>query len=133
DFGLPAALRWWAGELARRAPLQVHLAGEDALPRLPGEMEAQLFRIAQEAMMNIVKHASATRIDIALSSAQGRVRLRIEDNGRGFDPGGHDPLLRRPSWGLVHMRERALAIDGELRIESRPDAGTRVEVEAPLP
>lgn len=133
DFGLPAALRWWSGELTRHLPLQVRLHGEEALPRLPAGVETQLFRIAQEALMNIVKHADATRVDIALAAADGRLRLSIEDDGRGFDPDGRDPQAHGPCWGLVHMRERALAIDGELRIASRPQAGTRVEVEAPLP
>jgi signal transduction histidine kinase len=95
-------------------------------------MEQHLLRIAQEAVTNVLKHAGATRIAIHLRTGERKLRLRIEDNGRGFEEpdvfsslGGH--------FGLIGMRERAERLGGELRLESRPGVGTEVEVTVPLP
>ena len=99
---------------------------------LPEAMEQHLLRIAQEAVTNVLKHAGATMIVIQLRIAERKLRLRISDNGRGFEEpdvfsslGGH--------FGLIGMRERAERLGGELRLESRPGQGTEVEVTVPLP
>ena len=99
---------------------------------LPQAMEQHLLRIAQEAVTNALKHAAATNIAIHLRTAERQLRLRIEDNGRGFEEpdvfsslGGH--------FGLLGMRERAERLGGDLRLESRPGVGTEVEVTVPLP
>ena len=105
---------------------------EGPLTELPQEVEQHLLRIAQEAVANVLKHAGATRIAIQLRTADRKLRLRIEDNGHGFEQqdvfsslGGH--------FGLLGMRERAERLGGEMHLESRPGKGTEVEVTVPLP
>jgi signal transduction histidine kinase/ligand-binding sensor domain-containing protein len=99
---------------------------------LPQAMEQHLLRIAQEAVTNALKHAAATSIAIRLRTAERKLRLRIEDNGRGFEErDAFSPLDGH--FGLIGMRERAERLGGELRLESRPGGGTEVEVTVPLP
>ena len=108
----------------------VHAEGPPG--ELPQAMEQHLLRIAQEAVTNVLKHAGAKKIAIHLRFSERKLRLKIEDNGRGFEEqdvfsslGGH--------FGLIGMRERAERLGGELRLESRPGVGTEVEVTVPLP
>ena len=89
-------------------------------------LEAGLYRIAQEAIANAVKHAHASAISIRLNEVDNGIRLVIEDDGRGFDPGRHSS-----GFGLIGMHERAELVGGTLTIESGPGEGTRVEVSAP--
>ena len=102
---------------------------------LPGHTEAALYRIAQEALQNVVRHAEASSVTVQLRADDGTVRLVIADDGRGFDPdpgasadGGDDPAR---GYGLVGMRERAELIGATLTVASRPGLGTRVEVAVP--
>jgi signal transduction histidine kinase len=129
DFGLVAALRALAESQSSRLNLQIDVVGDDVTPR-PGRLvENSLFRIAQEAVMNAARHASATRIAVAFAERDGRVILTVRDDGVGFDLDvpGTDP----DHWGLKSMRERARAIGGMLHVESAPGAGTRVTAEVP--
>jgi signal transduction histidine kinase len=87
-----------------------------------------LYRIAQEAIHNTVKHARATTIDLSLTTHDGRIKLDIADNGRGFDASGTFP----GHLGLVSMRERATRAGGDLTIDSSSGEGTRVRVEVPV-
>jgi signal transduction histidine kinase len=93
-------------------------------------METALFRIAQEAMINVLKHAGATQIIISLDEKLGVIQLSITDNGRGFVL---ERQVRKPDsgWGLIHMRERVEAQSGELRILSSPGEGTRIVAAIP--
>lgn len=127
DFGLLAALRTHAQPFAARLGIPVHVNGDEIEPRLAISVETALFRITQEALTNIAKHAHAHRVVINLDSNPGRVTLVIADDGTGFDAGQGNP--RPESWGLRNMRERAQAMDADLRIESSPGKGTRVIVE----
>ena len=118
---------WTAGQ-----PVDVSVEVSGDRKPIPPEMEQQLLRIAQEAVANIVKHAHASRIGIKLQREAGRLRLRIVDNGKGFEEqdafaaqGGH--------FGLIGMRERAERLGGELHLASQPGAGTEVEVSVPIP
>lgn len=95
--------------------------------RLPAALERGLYRIAQEALYNVVKHARASRVAVELELGPDRVRLRVRDDGIGFDP----LAVRHRSLGLTSMRERAEELGGRLRVASRPGAGTTVEAEAP--
>jgi signal transduction histidine kinase len=129
DFGLVAALRTLAESQSSRLNLQIDVAGDDVTPR-PGHLvESSLFRIAQEAVMNAARHASATRVAVAFAERDGRVILTVSDDGVGFDLNapGTDP----DHWGLKSMRERARAIGGMLHVETAPGAGTRVTAEVP--
>ncbi|OAI52089.1 hypothetical protein AYO46_06505 [Betaproteobacteria bacterium SCGC AG-212-J23] len=126
DYGLYAAIEWHARQLANRTGLRVELGGAKLEPRPAAEVEMALFRIAQEALTNVAKHAGASRATISLSSEAGRVRLVIEDDGRGILPAANDS--EEQGWGMAVMRERAAAVGGAMRVESR-ERGTRVVVE----
>jgi signal transduction histidine kinase len=123
-----AALTKHAHASRARHALQVgtELAEE---PALPLDTKEALYRIAQEALHNIVKHAEATRVDLSLTCRGAEVVLEVRDNGRGFDPAGDFP----GHLGLKSMRERALRAGGLLSVRSSPGAGTTVRAVVPLP
>jgi two-component system, NarL family, sensor histidine kinase DevS len=129
DFGLGAALERLAGVVGEQSAFTIDV--NVALPGglLPPEHETAIYRIVQEALTNVVKHASAKRVSIIVASSAKTVRAVIEDDGVGFSP-GH---VREQALGLVGMRERAQLLDGRLEVESAPGAGTTVVVEIPLP
>jgi PAS domain S-box-containing protein len=130
ELGLAAALTEHARQVAGRGGISVAVRGAEATPRLPLAMEITLFRIAQEALTNVARHAHATEVTLVLESGPDSVALTIADNGRGFDAGA--PLKEpKASLGLVSMRERAESVGGRLRVESAPGKGTRVIVETP--
>jgi signal transduction histidine kinase len=130
ELGLAAALNEHARQVAGRSGFSVAIRAPDGIPRLAPVTEITLFRIAQEALTNVAKHARATEVTVALKAGPDTVILSIADNGRGFDTAARP---ERPSarLGLVGMRERAEAIGGKLRVESAPGEGARVIVEAP--
>jgi signal transduction histidine kinase/ligand-binding sensor domain-containing protein len=118
---------WTAG-----SGVEVKVDADGHPAELPQEMEQHLLRIAQEAVANALKHAGASRISIQLRTGDRKLRLRIEDNGHGFEQqdvfsslGGH--------FGLIGMRERAERLGGDMHLQSRPGEGTEVEVTVPLP
>jgi len=128
DLGV--ALGRLADRLTQGRPIACQARVDGEVQPLPNGTQDQLFRIAQEAMANAVKHAQASRIEVALSFEAGQVRLSVIDDGCGFDPAlaqgaqaGH--------FGLTGMRERAQRL-GPLTIDSRPGAGTRVEIVVPV-
>lgn len=130
DLGLPATLRWYAGELRARDGLQVaiELIGEDEA--LPGEVATALFRITQEALNNVVRHSRSDRASVRVEYLPDYVHLVVCDRGAGFDP----VLVRqaeRPQWGLLGMQERAALLGGQLAIDSAPGKGTCVTVVIP--
>ena len=129
DMGLAAALKWYTQSYAKRRslPTEFHVLGEPV--RLPPEYETVLFRIAQEALTNVAKHARATAVGVTLAFEPALVRLTVEDNGRGFDP-DHQPA--RPGWGLPGMRERAALIGGQVAVSTAPGRGVRIEVGVPF-
>lgn len=130
QLGLATALRQLGQEMCQAAGLQFQLENGDDLDDLPDEIRTTLFRVAQEALTNAVKHARAGRIRIALGTvADGSVRLAVEDDGRGFDS---EAMVQHPQRGigLRNMRERLVAVGGTLAIESRPQR-TAVIAEVP--
>ncbi|MFM8321531.1 MAG: PAS domain S-box protein, partial [Chloroflexota bacterium] len=132
DYGLGAALRWYGGRINRQTGLHVEVQGDLLPPRLPLLLSISLFRIAQEALINTVKHASASQAWITLDGSQAEVCLTIQDDGVGFDPqepGGEAGGYAH--WGLSTMRERAGLIDANLDIHSRAGGGTTITVKAP--
>jgi PAS domain S-box-containing protein len=129
DYGLLSALRWYGGEFSRRTSISVEVQGEEAAPRLTRSVELALFRIAQEALTNVAKHAGASRVELYEEEDNGTVRLVIADNGVGFDRTQVGQPKGRYRWGLMNMSERAAAAGGSCRIESQPGQGTRVVVE----
>jgi signal transduction histidine kinase/ligand-binding sensor domain-containing protein len=128
---LPAALSEAARQWTAGSPVKVHVDVEGSRRRLPEEMEQHLLRIAQEAVTNTVKHAHAKEVWIRLNMDNGKLRMRVADDGEGFeqtdafsDVGGH--------FGLLGMRERAERLGGDLQLRSEPGEGTEVEVTVPL-
>jgi signal transduction histidine kinase len=131
DYGLVAALRWYGELFAQRTGLPVDVAGQEIIPRPNGRVENALFRIAQEALMNVAKHAQATAVTLALTDQIGMIRLVVSDNGIGFDPEQMGDSCGARGWGLLGMSERAEAVGGHCRIESKPGRGTHVIVDVP--
>lgn len=129
DYGLLAALRWYSGQMTQQSGVKIEINGDESVPRLPESVENALFRIAQEALINIVKHAHATIVTVTLTVTTDRVLLKITDNGQGFDPEALTAVPTHSSWGLLNMRERAEAIGGHCAITARPGAGVTVSVE----
>lgn len=127
DYGLLAALRTYVDSRIAHTTIPISVGGQDPPSRPPRTVEMTLFRIAQEALANAIKHASASRIDVTLSAEDGLVTLAVADDGKGIDPARAPGEAR--SWGLTIMRECAEAIGARLWIESRPGRGTRVVVE----
>lgn len=133
DYGLAVALETYAERAASRGNLELIADLPDlAPPRLPSDVRIALFRAAQEAISNVLKHAGATQLDVSLEQRDGKVRLRIEDNGLGFDP---EAVSEQGSqtWGLRIMRERIESIGGNVQIESKSGQGTRVTFEIERP
>lgn len=129
EFGLVPALRDLSGRLEEQGGPTVEL--EVDLPdatRLPAKLETAVFRITQEALTNVVKHADAKAVHVTLARRERSVVLAVEDDGRGFSPAQQ----RDGGLGLVGMRERVASVNGALEIESRRGAGTRLTVEIPL-
>jgi two-component system, NarL family, sensor histidine kinase UhpB len=96
--------------------------------RVPGEVETALYRIVQESLTNVVKHAHAHNVSIVLTRRPSAVAVVVEDDGRGFDPAA----VRDGGIGLIGMRERTALLDGTLRIERGSDGGTTIVAEVPL-
>lgn len=128
DYGLLAALRQLATEFAERTGIPAQLDGVDLQPRLPSVVETTMFRISQEALNNVAKHARAKQVTISLHAAADQIVLEIADDGIGFDAGQAPPDQRH--WGLVTMRERAEEAGIAFVLQSTPGAGTRVVLEA---
>lgn len=129
DFGLVPALERLTHTFAEQTGLVVDFEPALADERLPAEVETAFYRIVQESLTNVVKHARASRVSILLTRKGKAVVAVVEDDGRGFDPGA----TREDGFGLVGMRERVALVDGRLQIESREGAGTTLVVEVPLP
>ena len=124
--GLATVLRKHVDVLRRVSGAPIELSVGDP-PRLPGERAAQVFRIAQEALQNALRHAEAEHIEVRLEGRNGSLTLSVADDGRGFDPGRRG--LRGRRLGLTSMEERAEELGGTLAIESVEGEGTRVRLE----
>jgi signal transduction histidine kinase len=128
DFGLVAAIEWQLQEFGRRTGIEcvAQLALEPAA--LDPAAATAIFRVLQEALTNVARHAQASQVHVSLREEGGNVILLVADNGRGFD---REAAHRTPSLGLMGMRERAFAIGGGLEIESQVGQGSTVRVTIP--
>jgi signal transduction histidine kinase len=131
DLGLVPALQSYADKYSQAWPIQVKVEVHGLKRRLPRDVELVLYRVAQEALTNIGKHAGATRADVRLSRRRNRVELVIEDNGRGFEV-GKARAADGSGLGLFGMRERLGLVNGELEVRSSPDSGTSIRARVPL-
>jgi len=128
DFGLVAALEHLTASFQEQTGIQVDLGVALGEERLPGGVETALYRIVQESLTNVVKHARARRVSIALTRMQHSVKAVVEDDGQGFDPEN----TREGGFGVVGMRERLSLLGGRLRVESSPGAGATIVADVPL-
>ncbi len=131
DLGLPAALRWYAGALQERSTLKVSVETLGAERELDPALTIAIFRVAQEALNNVVKHANAYSVDVRLVYEEQGLLLRVKDDGRGFDPHTPQKHQGRVSLGLIGMQERASLLGGTCVIRSMPGRGASVEMRAP--
>lgn len=133
DLGLAAALRWSAESHLEPIGIDLDFDVIGTERRLPPEIETTLFRIGQEAVANIVRHAEAESVRITVEFGERVVRLHVVDDGEGFTPEAVAGPTEGPrGLGLLGMRERAALVDGMLTIQSEPGKGTRVTVEVPM-
>jgi signal transduction histidine kinase len=127
DLGLAPALEWQAREVSRRSGIWVKVSAEEVPENLPEEHRTCVYRVVQEALHNIVQHAAARNASVVVRQESGRLRLTIEDDGRGFHP------RRERGMGLLGMEERVTHLGGTFTVESEPGQGTVLRIELPLP
>jgi signal transduction histidine kinase len=129
DLGLEAAVRTECERVSEREGIPIIFEVLDLPSELPRDCALTLYRITQEALHNIAKHAEATRAHVLLQGEDDRVTLEIEDAGKGFDP---LEARQTSGLGLISMGERVRLLGGVLRVDSKPGSGARIRVEAPL-
>lgn len=132
DFGLLSALRWYVGEVQERYNLTVELTSQGDEHDLPIDLRVVLYRIAQEALTNIIRHAKIDRANVTISFTRQDVTIRVDDHGCGFDVNSVLNQPGYPCWGLLGMIERAALVGGTCQITSEYGAGTLVEVVIPV-
>lgn len=132
DYGLVAAIRLYGGQCAFRAGIRVIVQGSELTLRLPTHIENAMFRIVQEALTNVMKHAQATEAVVNIRVDNSRLCVTVTDNGIGFNRADIARRDEHQGWGLSTMLERALSVGGIGCITSSPGEGTCVAVEVPL-
>jgi PAS domain S-box-containing protein len=129
DIGLIAAIEWEVDMFTKRTGIKVNLVKPDAISAMPNEYITGLYRILQESLTNIIRHASATQVDIHLKNQNNEFILYIEDNGTGFDM---NIVAGKKTLGLLGIKERSVMMQGVFTINSEPLKGTKLEVKVPL-
>jgi PAS domain S-box-containing protein len=133
DLGLVPALRWYVDKQSRRTGLQVNISAEVAGKRFSPEIEITCYRILQEAVNNVIKHAEANKLNVELWNTEGELHLRIVDNGAGFNVySAMRRALNGESTGILGMQERVELVGGKLRLNSKKGAGTDIHAIFPV-
>jgi signal transduction histidine kinase len=132
DYGLVASIRWYSERFSMRTGVEVIMEGQEIDPRPTTYIENNVFRIVQEVLTNISKHAGARQAKINVYVVEGKLKIAIFDDGVGFDPDKVNKAGEHHGWGLMTMAERAEAIGGRFSLKSEMGRGTRVTVEVPL-
>jgi two-component system sensor histidine kinase UhpB len=134
DLGLLSAIRWYAQSNLEGAGMQVEINAPQELPPLPAEQSTTLFRVAQEAINNVVRHSQAKKALITLDCLEDEIRLSIEDDGVGFQADGYPgESIRLRQWGLAGIQERVNLVNGRFQLDSTSGRGTRLRVSVPFP
>ena len=128
ELGLVAAIRKEAKDLSKNTGVKTRVAVPDELERLAPEAETAIYRVVQEALHNVAKHAQARNVTVQMAREQGLLKLLVEDDGIGFVQKG---VSRGRSFGLSGMKERVAALGGSVRVRSGKGRGTRIEVSVP--
>ncbi|MBI3915273.1 MAG: HAMP domain-containing protein [Chloroflexi bacterium] len=131
DLGLEPAIVWYGEQRLKPLGIALRMAGDGLQTRLPTSIETALYRIVQEAITNIVRHANATMVDVRFACERDYVTLEISDNGRGFDPQTLQ-LSEGQGLGLRGMQERASNLGGEFHMQTAPGKGTLITVRVPV-
>jgi len=135
DYGLDSALTRHVNILSKRTGLSIDyrfVCPEGSLPRLPNTLEVLLYRVTQEALANVVRHAEATRVSVVVLRQSDKVTVIVEDDGRGFDPSSVAVSADGRGLGILGMRERVTLANGEMTIDSGAGQGTSLRVKVPL-
>jgi len=130
DLGLGAALQWQLEDFGRRSGIRTEFTGAEVGEDLSDEAKTCVFRIAQEALHNCEKYSRASLVRVVLGQERNRLRLVVEDDGVGFSLSERG--LPQQGTGIVGIKERAQKLGGSVVVESRPGAGTRIEVQIPV-
>lgn len=130
DLGLEAALEWQAQEFQRRTGIRCDFQSMVRRPKIPSEYSTPVFRIFQETLTNITRHADATHVSVSVEVDNKQLSLEVMDNGKGISD---DDLARPQSLGILGMKERALLMGAEFSISGEPGHGTKVALVTPLP
>jgi signal transduction histidine kinase len=130
DLGLNAAIEWQVKEFQRRTGIACELVMPEAEVIIDDSRATALFRILQESLNNVFRHARATRAKIELNKSGERLLMMVADNGVGIFPGCR---RKANSFGLVGIKERISTLGGELSIDTAPDSGTALTISVPLP
>ena len=131
ELGFLPALRSYLKEYVERSGLRVHFKGDD-VGNLNAEQKTVLFRVAQESLTNVAKHAHASRVQITLRPVNNGIKMRIKDNGKGFAVDQRPSPEGEKRLGLLGMRERVRQVNGSFAVKSAPGEGATVEVEIPF-
>ncbi|MBL8148376.1 MAG: PAS domain S-box protein [Blastocatellia bacterium] len=132
DLGLTSAIRWLVGEISSRSSISIDLNIPNSPTRYAPDIELTLFRICQEALTNVIKHARADKVQIVLEKNRMGLKLEVEDNGRGFKIEEKTKLHRGSGLGIVGMKERVVSVGGQFSITSLPKKGTKISVTIPV-
>jgi signal transduction histidine kinase len=129
SLGLVAALEWQANEFQSRTGIPCNVVAADEASQLQPQFATVFFRIYQETLTNIIRHANATQVNVRLAEESGSLVLSVKDNGRGIS---EEEIANTHSIGLVGMRERAMLIGGEITLQGSPGKGTQMTLRVPL-
>ncbi|HSG23990.1 MAG TPA: ATP-binding protein [Azonexus sp.] len=131
QYGLDTALRWHGEEFSGRTGIAFKYVAAEYFPRLNSQVETTLFRITQEALINVAKHAQATAVNVSLEHSAAGITLKISDNGCGIASERLRPSAAGSGWGMPIMAERARTIGAKIQIDRNTDGGTTVIVSVP--
>jgi signal transduction histidine kinase len=132
ELGLLPALRSCLNAFAERTGMYVQFRGSAAAEQLNGEQKTVLFRVAQESLTNVAKHAHATRVRVDLREVKGGICMEVADNGRSFTPTAMNRRNGNGRLGLLGMQERVRLVNGSFTVEPRPGKGTSIRVAIPF-
>jgi signal transduction histidine kinase len=127
--GLAEAMEWQSTEFEKRSGIKVSFSSSGPAIAVPVNISIGLFRIYQESLTNVARHAEATEVKSSLTLKDHELALRIIDNGKGFDPGS---ISHKKTLGLLGMKERTVMMGGSYTIQSHPGSGTTVTINVPV-
>jgi PAS domain S-box-containing protein len=129
DLGLPAAIEWQLNEFEKRTGVKTSFIEHDEELTLPRNISTNFYRVFQESLTNIARHADARQVTVELGRKDNQLLLKITDNGKGFNI---QKLDEKRTWGIIGMNERAAMIGGSIEIDSEPGKGTRITLTTPI-